>query len=143
MAATAALTKSQATETIANLRSDRSELRAKLATQASEFSSKMSQLVREQIPQVAIYGGAGAGLGILVGYFLHDRFKGWFGADSYAGLLATAALGAALIVATPSVFKVTRKSVEKSAGNQAAMYGFGIGMLGVGAYRAYQEWPAA
>lgn len=108
----------------------------------AEYAGKMRKFMREDLPQVALFGGGGAVFGALVGYWLFDQAVAYFGAGSYVGLLSTAAVGLVVIVATPSLVRVTAKSMASTAPVAAAAYGAGVGLLGVGLYRAYQNWPA-
>jgi hypothetical protein len=138
-----ALSKTDANDRLANAQAKNRDLSQRLDDAISSGRRAMQRFAGEEVPKIATYGGAGAGLGVLLGYFLHDRLKEWFGADSYLGLLGTAALGAGLLVVTPQIFKVSAARIEKNAANQAFAYGAAIGLLGVGAWRAYQDWPAS
>lgn len=105
----------------------------------TEGRRRMSVFVREKLPELAMYAGVGAALGGLLGYWLHDQAKAYFGADSYLGLYGTAALGGLAVYFTPQIVKVTAASFERAAATQAGAYGFSIGLLAAGAYRAYQD----
>lgn len=109
---------------------------------ANEYAGKMRRFVREDLPQIAIFGGGGAVFGALVGYWLFDQAVAYFGPTSYVGLLSTAAAGVVLLIATPSLVRVSAKQMASTAPVAAAAYGASIGLLGAGLYRAYQNWPA-
>jgi hypothetical protein len=141
--AVATLTPAAKTEKIQKQQSTITDLRADLKNSDKEKNSAIRNFIKKDVPQIAIYSGAGAAIGGLLGYFLFDKMQEWFGAGTYVALLGTAALGIVVIVAAPSLVRVTKKSLETSAPIAGALYGFGAGVAGVGAYRAYQEWPAA
>src|SRR5690606_11561215 len=74
---------------LSSANSNLTRTREKLNSVIAESKSRMTRFVREDLPTVALYGGGGAMLGALLGYWLHDQMKGWFGEDSYVGLLGT------------------------------------------------------
>jgi hypothetical protein len=141
--APAVVSRAQLEKQAQSARADAREAKAEVKALEKNYSARMSKFVREDLPQIATYAGAGAAIGGLLGYWLHDRMKEWFGADSYIGLLGTAALGVVVVIATPSLVKVSRAKIAETAPTQAALYGLGVGLVGAGAWRAYQDWPAA
>ena len=141
--AVAVMSASEKTAKIADQRNEIRELKAENRSIIADYNKRVSKFVREELPTIATYAGAGAAFGGLLGYFLHDKMKEWFGADSYVALLGTAALGVVVVVATPSVIKVSRASLEKTGPMQAGMYGLGVGLIGAGGYLAYRDWPQA
>jgi hypothetical protein len=138
--AVATLTPAAKTEKIQKQQSTITDLRADLKTAEKSNATAFRTFIKKDVPQIALYSGVGATVGALTAYFLFDKMQTWF-PDSYVGLLGTAALGIVVIIAAPSLVRVTKKSLESSAPIAGALYGFGAGLAGVGAYRAYDAWP--
>ncbi|MDC0720669.1 hypothetical protein [Nannocystis bainbridge] len=108
----------------------------------AEYKKKAARFWKEDMPTVAKYGGAGALLGLWAGSYLYDKMAEWFGADSYLALYGTAALGVVVVAFAPKIVRGAVRKTEQQGPAIAALSGFGVGLAGIGAWRAWQDYSA-